>query len=139
MRKRYEELDTNDQLTGKGASSDTPLPDKSEVQSGENYFLPVERVTTDNSTGPKRVAVDQPYVVDLANQRVVWETVLRDMDDTEQNDEATGIFDRMIQQDKASAATLLVMRDLIMQAFGVTETQANNQLRTRFRDYYKSL
>ena len=135
----YFQLDASDQLTGRRKNIDGVPPTKADLANGKPYWLVGEFVDTNTATTEYTVSTLLPPVVDLPNQKVVVEKVTRDMNAQEQDDEANGIFNRLIQQDKAAAATLLVMRDLIMQSFGVTETQANNQLRTKFKDYYKSL
>ena len=75
-------------------------------------------------------------MIDLVNKKVIFERIIRDQTQQEKDDEANGFFNRLTQQDKASAAILLTMRDLIMQAFNVTQTQANNQLRTTLPDHF---
>lgn len=131
---RYEQVDTNDQLTCKGRWSTTPLPNKSEVGPGENYWLPLVRTTS----GAGEIAEDQPYVVDLPNQQVVWETVLRSETTQETEDKAEGFFQRVIAQDKNAAVILLTLRDYAVQQ-GATVQQANTWLKTTVKGHYKDL
>lgn len=52
---------------------------------------------------------------------------------------ATQVADQTFEQDAKMKALGLVMADIIEQAFGVSQAVARQQVKTRFRDYYRSL
>lgn len=135
----YFQLDANDQLTGRKKNIDGTPPTKADLAPGKPYWLVAEFVDTNNAVTEYTVAEPPTFTVDLPNQKVVVEQVTRDMTQQEKDDTANGIFNRLTQQDKASAAILLTMRDLLMEVFQITQSQANTQLRNKFRDYYNSL
>lgn len=52
---------------------------------------------------------------------------------------AAGVADEFIDRDLAMKALGLVMADLVEATFNVSQAVARNQVKTRFRDYYRAL
>ena len=87
----------------------------------------------------------------MADKVLLWESgqkVIRDVQPgdvppaksvTELDALADAIADAMLEQDTKMKALGLVMADLIEQAFGVSQAVARQQVKTRFRDYYRAL
>lgn len=52
---------------------------------------------------------------------------------------ADAVAAQMLDQDTKMKALGLVLADLVEQAFGVSQSVARQQVKTRFRDYYRAL
>ena len=57
----------------------------------------------------------------------------------EKDASANDIAKAFIEDNPASKATFLVIADVIEQAFGVSQSVARQQVRTRFKDYYRAI
>lgn len=136
---QYAQLDSNDQLTGKTKNIEGTPPTKAELAPGKPYWLPVVRIDVDNSTGPNFIDEVVGPVVDLPGQRVTITTTRRDMTTQEIDNDADAEYDRFVVNNREMAALALVMADLVEQAFGVSQTVARQQVKSRWIDYFKSL
>lgn len=87
----------------------------------------------------------------MADKALVWESGQKVVRDAQPGDTPTpktaaeldAIADvvaaQMLEQDTKMKALGLVVADVIEQAFGVSQAVARQQVKTRFRDYYRAL